>query len=182
MSPEDHPTVRSLSITKGAKENQHGKFEHLDNYFLDCAADCDVRWLFAAATAQSWRRAYAVSGRLFPGRARARRRPAVVVAALLYLSGPNGPSRFGQAGGMRRAICGHPGAVGGIFPSHDARKTKTRIHRDNRHHCWGGAACLLRHSAGLWPDHNALKVYAIESAIRSASRVKRGDWQSATSS
>src|SRR5262245_50176075 len=157
MSPEDHPTVRSLSITKGAKENQHGKFEHLDNYFLDCAADCDVRRLLAAATPQSWRRAYAVSGRLFPGRARARRRPAVVVAALLYVSGPNGPWRFGQAGGMCWAIRGHPGAVGGIFPSHDARKAEPRIRRDKGHHRRGCAARLRRHRSGLRADHNTLK-------------------------
>src|SRR5262245_28508555 len=157
MSPEDHPTVRSLSITKGAKENQHGKFEHLDNYFLDCAADCDVRWLLAAATAQSWRRAYAVSGRLFPRRARACRRPAVVVAALLYVSGPNCPLRFGQADSMCWAIRGHPGAVGGIFPSHGARKAEPRIHRDKGHHRRGGAARLRRHCTDLRLDHNTLK-------------------------
>src|SRR5215813_3511146 len=115
MSPEDHPTVRSLSITQGTKENQHGQFAHLDNSFLDCAADCDVRWLLAAATAQSWRRAYAVSGRLFPGRARARRSPAVVVAALLYVSGPNGPSRFGQAGACVGLFVGILAQSGGFF-------------------------------------------------------------------
>src|SRR5262245_18955871 len=171
MSPEDHPTVRSLSITKGAKENQHGKFEHLDNYFLDCAADCHVRWLLAAATAQSWRRAYAVSGRLFPGRSRARRRPAVVVAALLYVSGPNGPSRSGPAGGMCRAIRGHPGAVRGIFPSHGARKAEPRIHRDKGHHRRGGDARLRCHRTGLRPDRNTLK--DIDLGDKSKSWLKR---------